>query len=638
MAKQLSTDTDKLLRRNDWIIIGLILAITFGIFKQVQTFDFLSNWDDDGYVINNPDIQKISGENIGKLFTSPYKSNYQPISMLSYMLEFSIFQLNVRELDAAGNQVIGTDGQAVLSNPYHITNLLFHLLCTFLVYAFIKKLVNRIDVATISAFFFAIHPMHIESVAWISERKDVMYAAFFLWALIVYLDYLYKEENKEEFWKSKAYWAVLGIYLLSILSKPMAVTFPMVLLALDYYKDRKIDIKNLIEKAPFFLLSIVFGVVALKTQGGSAMDIVPDFSFIDRFAIVCYGVVFYIIKLFVPTGMASIHYYPDNSMALPWEFYSAPFIIVAIALIIWKAESFRKELIFGLAFFLFSISIVLQIIPVGHAFASERYSYVPYIGLVFIIGQLYARLWSHGKGKWLLRTILVLTLSGYGISFSMITYLELPTWKNSMELYSNTIQEYPEVAHAYWMRGNVKKDFGNSANKTNAEAAKNLWTQSIADYDKAIQLDPKYAKAYFNRGGSYGNIGKGKEALADYNKSIEIDPNYEPAYNNRGNSYLNLKQNDKAIADYKKAIDINPKYAIAWQGLGKVYHNQNQLDSAIVNYSRALSISPNYSEVLYNRGVAYYNNKQSDLACIDWKKAVDLNYQPAIKVTKDYCK
>ena len=634
MAKQKDTDSMKLLAKKDWIIIGIILAITFGIFRQVQTFDFLSNWDDDGYVINNPDIQKISGANISKLFSTPYKSNYQPVSMLSYMVEFSMFQLNVRELDAAGNQVIGPDGQTLLSNPYHMTNLLFHLLCTFLVYVFIKKLVNRIDVSTISAFFFAIHPMHIESVAWISERKDVMYAAFFLWALIVYLNYLYHEENKVEFWKSKTYWAVLGIYLLSILSKPMAVTFPMVLLAIDYYKDRKIDVKNLVEKTPFFLLSLAFGVVALKTQGGSAMDIVPDFYFVDRFAIVCYGVVFYIIKLFVPTGMASIHYYPDNSVALPWEFYSAPFIIIAIGLLIWRAKSFRKELIFGLAFFLFSISIVLQIVPVGHAFASERYSYVPYIGLVFIIGQLYAWCWENNKGKWLMAGILGVA----AFTFSKITYDELPTWKNSMELYSNTIQEYPEVAHAYWMRGNVKKDFGNSANKTNAEAAKNLWTQSIADYDKAIQLDPKYAKAYFNRGGSFGNIGKGKEALADYNKSIEIDPNYEPAYNNRGNSYLNLKQNDKAIADYKKAIDINPKYAIAWQGLGKVYHNQNQLDSAIVNYSRALSISPNYSEVLYNRGVAYYNNKQSDLACIDWKKAVDLNYQPAIKVTKDYCK
>jgi len=634
MAKQKDTDSMKLLAKKDWIIIGIILAITFGIFRQVQTFDFLSNWDDDGYVINNPDIQKISGANISKLFSTPYKSNYQPVSMLSYMVEFSMFQLNVREIDAAGNPVIGPNGQALLSNPYHMTNLLFHLLCTFLVYVFIKKLVNRIDVSTISAFFFAIHPMHIESVAWISERKDVMYAAFFLWALIVYLNYLYHEKNKVEFWKSKAYWAVLGIYLLSILSKPMAVTFPMVLLAIDYYKDRKIDVKNLVEKTPFFLLSLAFGVVALKTQGGSAMDIVPDFSFIDRFAIVCYGLVFYIIKLFVPTGMASIHYYPDNSVALPWEFYSAPFIIIAIGLLIWRAKSFRKELIFGLAFFLFSISIVLQIIPVGHAFASERYSYVPYIGLVFIIGQLYAWCWENNKGKWLMAGILGVA----AFTFSKITYDELPTWKNSMELYSNTIRQYPEVAHAYWMRGNVKKDFGNSANKTNAEAAKNLWTQSIADYDKAIQLDPKYAKAYFNRGGSFGNIGKGKEALADYNKSIEIDPNYEPAYNNRGNSYLNLKQNDKAIADYKKAIDINPKYAIAWQGLGKVYHNQNQLDSAIVNYSKALSISPNYSEVLYNRGVAYYNNKQPDLACIDWKKAVDLNYQPAIKVTKDYCK
>ncbi|MBL4624386.1 MAG: tetratricopeptide repeat protein [Flavobacteriales bacterium] len=634
MAQLKGTGTAKLLGRNDWIIIGVILALTYGIFQQVQTFDFLSNWDDDGYVINNPDIQKISGENIKKLFSSPYKSNYQPVSMLSYMVEFSMFQLNVRELEASGNQVIGPDGQAVLSNPYHMTNLLFHLLCAFLVYVFIKKLVNRIDVATISAFFFAIHPMHIESVAWISERKDVMYAAFFLWALIAYLNYLYHEENKEQFWKSKVYWSVLGIYLLSILSKPMAVTFPMVLLAVDYYKDRKIDAKNLIEKTPFFILSLIFGIVALKTQGGSAMSIVPDFSFIDRFCIVCYGVVFYIIKLFIPTGMASIHYYPDNSMALPWEFYSAPIIIALIAVLIWKAKSFRKELIFGLAFFLFSISIVLQIIPVGHAFAAERYSYVPYIGLVFIIGQLYAWCWDNNKGKWLM----IGAIGIAAIVFPTMTYDELPTWKNSMKLYTNTIQEYPDVAHAYWMRGNVKKDFGNSANTTNAEAAKNLWAQSIADYDKAILLDPEYSKAYFNRGGSYANINQTDKALSDYNKAIEYDPNYEPAYNNRGNSYLNMKQYGKAIADYKKALEINPQYAVAWQGLGKVYHIQNKLDSAIVNYTTALEISPKYAEVMYNRGVAYYNNKQQDLACQDWKLATELQYQPAIKIVTQYCK
>ena len=145
MAKQLVDNRGITLGKNDWIIIGVILLITFGIFRQVQTFDFLSNWDDDGYVINNPDIQKISGANISKLFSTPYKSNYQPVSMLSYMVEFSMFQLNVRELDAAGNQVIGPDGQTLLSNPYHMTNLLFHLLCTFLVYVFIKNLVNRIE-------------------------------------------------------------------------------------------------------------------------------------------------------------------------------------------------------------------------------------------------------------------------------------------------------------------------------------------------------------------------------------------------------------------------------------------------------------------------------------------------------------
>lgn len=590
--KKQQTTSPKMSQSRIWLI-G-ILVITALVFSGVKNGDFLTNWDDDGYIIQNTHIYKINAENIGKMFTSYYKSNYQPVSVFTYAIEFVIFGLK--------------------PHIYHITNLLFHLLNTALVFLFIEKLVKKTNVAAIAALLFGIHTMHVESVAWIAERKDVTYGAFYLLSMLAYLNYSEDTSSKKQLWISLVW------YLLSCLSKSMAVTLPVILLAIDYYKGRKIDLKAIIEKAPFFILSLIFGIVALYSQSGQAMDIAPEFGFVNRIFIVCYAMVFYIFKLFLPTGLAAIQYYPPTNEPLPIAFYLAPLVILGLAFWIWKAKTFRKELVFGLGFFLISISLVLQIIPVGHAFASERYSYLPYTGLFFVIGMLYDKASSTQY-----KTVFNLALIAFSIMLSFMTYQRIKVWENSISLFSDTIEKYPKVAHAYWMRGNVYKEY-----KQNQLA--------IADYNKAIELDPEYAKAYFNRGGAYANMKQLEKSIEDYNKSIELDPSYSPAWNNRGNSYANLGQIEKAKEDYLSAIEVDSSFVVPYKSLGDLLVNTKQYNDALTYYDKAININSTYADAMHGKGIALYNLGKKQEACSEWQQAATIGMQASKDFLTKYCK
>lgn len=242
---------------------GLIaLAVfTFFLFLKVRTCDFLAGWDDDGYVVDNPVIQQLSWENLKKIFSSFYLGNYQPLSVLSYAIDFSLFKLKPA--------------------AYHITNLLFHIVNIFLVFNLFKKLQMSNVVCYTVAILFAIHPTRVESVAWIAERKDVMYAMFYLLSILYYLKF--REEKNV-----KMYVASLALFLCSALSKSMAITLPVVLILMDVFLDRKFDLKKTFNKIPFFALSLAFGLLALYSQGyqSKAYEIAKDFSVFERITLV----------------------------------------------------------------------------------------------------------------------------------------------------------------------------------------------------------------------------------------------------------------------------------------------------------------------------------------------------------------
>ena len=252
------------------------------------------------------------------------------------------------------------------------------------------KLSGKAEVAVVTALFFGIHPMHIESVAWISETKDVLYTFFFLLALNSYLKF--RKIKKEIIFP----FSVLFWFFLSLLSKPAAVCFPFVLLLIDYHQDKKLGWKAIVSKTPFFLIALLFGALALFSQAdsGAVQNIAPLFNVPERFFLVCYAVVFYLVKVVVPFDLCALHYYPLKSAAgmLPFQYYLA---FPAMLLLVWavfRSGRFKQELIFGLLFYLVTIGMTLQIVPFGRALVSERYSYVPYIGVFFIIGQFFSQI------------------------------------------------------------------------------------------------------------------------------------------------------------------------------------------------------------------------------------------------------
>ena len=222
----------------------LFLAISFILIATaIAYYPCLKNgfvWDDEGYILKNYYIKNMSVDNLKTIMTTPIMGNYHPLVIISYAWEYFFFKLNPA--------------------PYHIVNMIIHLLNCVLVFYFIMRLSNSIPVAFITGLLFGIHPLHVESVAWISERKDVLYAFFYVISLICYLSYLEKRPDY------KYYFFALFFFLLSILSKPMAVTLPLVLFLMDYFRDRKIDYRAIIEKIPFFVLSILSGIVTLFAQ------------------------------------------------------------------------------------------------------------------------------------------------------------------------------------------------------------------------------------------------------------------------------------------------------------------------------------------------------------------------------------
>ena len=485
-------------------------------------------------------------------------------------------------------------------------------------------LTRRIEPSIIVALFFAIHPMHVESVAWISERKDVLYSFFYIGSLIAYINYLKKSK------KTKYLLYSLSLFIFSLLSKSMAVTLPLVLILIDYYYKRKFKNKVIVEKIPFFVLSILFGIIAILSQKASgATDISPLFSLLDKVFIAGYAIMFYIVKMFVPFKLSALHYYPIKvNGVLPVEYYIAFVVIMLVILLVYrmnKSNNFRKVLIFGMLFFLITIFLVLQIIPIGNVITAERYTYIPYIGLFFIIGQSYCYLVDSKNFGKKMKPFLVILLIGYTVFFSITTFNRNKVWKNGIVLFSDVIENYPFICHAYWARGIAKYN-------------NNDFKGSIDDYDKSIELNHSYLKAYNNRGGVKFILQDYKGAIKDFNKVIKLRPDYSAAYYNRGLAEFGLLRYNEAMKGFDKSIKLKPDYSEAYYNRGLVQGIFKNDSKAVADFNKAIKLNPDYTDAYFNRGIARYNLHNVNGACNDWRKSVLLGDTLAKRMLYTYCR
>jgi protein O-mannosyl-transferase len=502
-----------------WAVYAVI-AYAFVLYFR-SLFNNFVILDDNIYLFNNPLITEFSFSSVRKIFSCFYDFNYFPLNLLTYLFEYHVYGLNPL--------------------PYHALNLFLHLVNTFLAFKLAERLSGNRLTAIIVSLLFGIHPMHVESVAWASERKDVLYSVFFLGALLLYVKYIGPDSKK------KNYWLCLVLFVFSLLSKSAAVTLPLLMIAVDVYKGRKFNTKLFIEKLPFFALSLLFGILALLSQQQAMRDLSlsVSYSFIDKIFLFTYTLSFYIIKLFIPFGLSGIHYYPvlEGGM-LPWTYYlSLPFILALVWLVI-KRTKFQKEKVFGVFFFLIAISIMLQLIPIGYAITAERYSYISYIGLFYFIGQ-----WITGIEKVSLRKNVLIVTGAVILIFSFHSWERIGIWKDADVFFTDIINKYPDRAvNAYSNRSVIRSDKGDIDGALN-------------DINAAIRIDSNDAEKYLNRGAFKLMKSDYEGSLEDFDRSIKLKADNKDAYSNRAYSRFYLKDTAGACEDWYKASELGDESA-----------------------------------------------------------------------------
>lgn len=593
-------------KTSEWLFLAPILILTFILYSSTLKNYFIINWDDDGYIINNPLIKDLSWKSIVYMFSHFHLDNYHPLTTLSNAIEYHLFKLNAK--------------------PYHFNNLVLHLLNTTLVFYFIRQLIKNKEASLLAALLFAIHPMHVESVSWISERKDLLYTAFFLLSLITYNRFL--QEDK----RSWLAWSVV-LMLLSCLSKPAAVALTPVLFLLDYYSGKKITLASILQKVPFVSLSLLFGIIAILTQSKSgSMSMVEHFPFMDKFFFVCYGFMFYIVKLFAPIHLSAMYLYPEKVEGLlPMTYYLAPFILLVGILFIVGLKKLQKEILFGLLFYFFTIAMVIQVVPVGKAIVAERYSYVPYIGLFFILAKVYVMVQNNDPDSYRdnkaekIKPVLNIVIGIFILIFCVGTWNRNKDWKDSNSLFSSIIKQEPDSYYGYFARG-VGRSLQNDSKGT------------IEDYSQAIKRDSTLDVLWYNRGVELEKVNDKQAAINDYTQAITLNPKHSRSYYNRGN--LRFASNDLlgAVDDYSKTLKIDSANAQAFCNRAIAYLNLKDSTKALNDFDASLKQDPKLVNALYNRGVLHFNQQRLDAACIDFEAASKEGNADALKLYEYYCK
>ena len=580
------------------IIIFSILVVTYIAFYPSLKNAF-TNWDDPGYVTENNNITHLKSENVNYIFSHFMMSNYHPLTMLSLALDYNSVKLAPAR--------------------YHSVNVFFHLLNVLLVFIFIYRLSGKkIIVAAIVATLFGIHPMHVESVSWVSSRKDVLFTFFFLAGLITYLSYLNKNKQKILF-----YFLTFLFFIISVMCKPAAVTFPAIILLLDFYYKRKFDSKCWLEKIPFFVISIIFGILSVKAQAeGAAISGWSTMGIQYRFFFASYGFVAYIFKFLFPFNLSAFYPYPVRfpiTVALPVVYYIAPFVILGIFYLAYRSIKISRLYIFGLLFYFFNVVLVLQFLSVGAAIMADRYSYVPYIGLAFVAGMELDRFYKNKNiSLKFYKPIVTFALIIIGIAFSILTFERTKIWKDNGTLWTDVIDKFPKNAEiAYKNRGNYY-----------ARELK-IYDKAMSDYNNYIAINPYDASLISNRGNLYGLMGKFDESLADYSKAIKLDSTYIDAYVNIGVTYMNMKRFDLAYPKINRAIKLDPNKVASYENRAFCLENLGRNEEAIKDFDYAISKLPDDFNNYFYRGIAYFNIKKYTNAINDFSKAIELNPENA---------
>lgn len=553
-----------------YVMIGLVLLAIVTYFPSFN--NGFVNWDDPLYVYNNQRVLNFNFSNflaMWELFPEKYlAANYHPLTEVSLGIDQILF----------GGKPFG----------FHLTSTLLHAANAVLVYLLVTRLLTGNQIAAIIAgVLFIVHPMRVESVAWIAERKDVLHVFFFLLGLLQYLKYV--DSNKV-----KKHLLFAGLFFVcSLLSKAQAVMFPVILILIDYLRGRRDLVKSAIEKAPFFILSLLFGILAIHAQRAAAADTLVSVETWQRPFTASMALLIYLKKLFIPTGLCVLHEYPFKG-GMPMQAYFYPALLGLIGYLGAIYYAFKKEKtvwVFGLSFFLFAILPVLQFLTVGAVLWSERYTYLPYVGLFMLIGYFIASFKDHPKLKQY--TKIAYGLVGLvSIGFLLLSWQRIEVWKDNQTLWDQVRSMYPNNMTPY-------------ANLASHHTDLKDWDTCIKYVDMGLERRPRFARLYPMK--SYCQIQKKdyQSALKTINTGLGYAPNNNRLLLGAGDSYMSLQNYDKAIEFYGKSIQQG-KSLKAYANRGTLYSNKKRnYTAAVKDFEEALKLDPNNLTVLVNIAVTH---------------------------------
>jgi len=608
-------NSDSFVKKNvQWLILAGVALLTFLIYKGSLDNQF-TNWDDLGYVLTNPWIKNSTIEGFKKLFTMDalVMGNYHPLTIVTYWYEYSKHGLE--------------------PYYYHLHSTMFHILCTFSVFAFARVLTRNITVAAVTALLFAVHPMRVESVTWIAGRKDLLYGMFYMLAMVTHIWYVRNQAGKKWLW----YVATIVLFATSLMCKSVGVTLPVVLLLVDFYERRKLGVNLIIEKLPLFALSVTFGLISIYAQKdvGALGTLDVSFKFYERIALGCYALTTYIWKAILPVGLTNFYPYPLKvNDALPAVFYVYPLLVVAGLFLLVKYGRNNRLVVLCVSFFVINLLLLLQFMPVGGAIMSDRYTYIPYVGIFLLVGSLAAWLIEEKKQA---PAVVLGALVAVSLLFGYMTNERNKDWYDSISLWNSAIEKNPESPIGYFYLGQdyytrFETSLTQQDRQRNGDSAFYYFTKSVerkpdytspiicigeyqrsvgliddakSTYLRALSIDDKLESAYLGLGVVYSIGQKFDSAGVAFRKALSLKRYFPEGHSNYANYLDIIGKTDSSLIEYEYAINQNPDAYIPYMNRGRIYLKIGKPAEALKDYDRANYLKPENPDPYYMRAQCY---------------------------------
>ncbi|MBA3664116.1 MAG: tetratricopeptide repeat protein [Bacteroidetes bacterium] len=599
---------------NQHLLLVIALIVCALVYSKFLFFGHIS-WDDPEMVFKNKAVRDMD---LKALFSNHYVGNYIPVTMTVHSLAWLFFESN--------------------DTGHHLLNILLHLFNGILVYRAGKIIFKNNHIAVTGLIIFLLHPLQVESVGWISELKNILSATFYLAALLTYCKF--RETKRPAFYLfSIAYFAA------ACLSKSSAVVFPLVLIVLDFFLDKRISGKNILNKLPFLALSVLFGIINIKAQTADQfINYSHAFPYFQRIGLAGFALLKYLGLFLVPNNLSIIYPYPELKTSVIVTGYL--FLAVISGILIYLVKKKKYDWLFLVLFVLLNLLLVLQLLPFGETLYADRYMYVPMIGFAWLLGALASKIKIQ---QFIIGAALIAVLG-------FLTFSRSSAWKSALDLYNDILKKYPTQFIALNSAG-VESMMMNDDGR------------SLEYFNKAVKAAPKNYKSYYNRGLLYLKNNKPDLAIKSFNQVINLY-DYSKAYAGRACAYYMLNDFPKAINDARHVLEMETNNPKAHFVLGNCYDAMNKLPDAMREYNKCIELNnedpdyyfkraivfgkeqdftsclndlslcielnPFYYEAYYWRGVAKVNLKQDP--CDDFRISARNNVPQAVAAFNKYCR